>query len=164
MKLFVCLFEIFDSGNQRWCFLQETATDMWCAEEQISSSYRYQCQYVWKLSKTLLRGTSSWHECRPCKHLTRIITCRVLGVGTSHVALDLIGRMCVGCRTGYSVPCIGQQKPVMLGTHELQPLMNHPDFRIDHCSLRPLLSVAIGIRATSLTRFIENTCNICISK
>jgi len=121
MKLFVCLFEIFDSGNQRWCFLQETATDMWCAEEQISSSYRYQCQYVWKLSKTLLRGTSSWHECRPCKHLTRIITCRVLGVGTSHVALDLIGRMCVGCRTGYSVPCIGQQKPVMLGTHAFQP-------------------------------------------
>jgi hypothetical protein len=30
--------------------------------------------------------------------------------------------------------------------------------------LHPLLSVVVGVRATSLTRFIENTCNICISK
>jgi len=31
-------------------------------------------------------------------------------------------------------------------------------------SLCPFLIVAVGVRATSLTRFVENTCNICISK
>jgi NADH:ubiquinone oxidoreductase subunit E len=31
-------------------------------------------------------------------------------------------------------------------------------------SLRPLLSIVVGVCATSLTRFIENTCNICIFK
>jgi hypothetical protein len=31
-------------------------------------------------------------------------------------------------------------------------------------SLCPLIYVAVGVRATSLTRFIQNMCNICISK
>jgi hypothetical protein len=31
-------------------------------------------------------------------------------------------------------------------------------------SFHPFISVAMGMHATSLTRFIENTCNICISK
>jgi hypothetical protein len=31
-------------------------------------------------------------------------------------------------------------------------------------SLDPFISIVVGVRAISLTRFIENTCNICSSK
>ena len=37
-------------------------------------------------------------------------------------------------------------------------------YMVREYSLCPLLSVVFGFRATSLTRFIENACNICISK
>jgi len=37
-------------------------------------------------------------------------------------------------------------------------------YMVREYSLCPLLSVIFGFRATSLTRFVENMCNICISK
>jgi hypothetical protein len=34
----------------------------------------------------------------------------------------------------------------------------------EYYSLLPYLFVAVGVRATSLTQFIKNACNICIFK
>jgi hypothetical protein len=36
--------------------------------------------------------------------------------------------------------------------------------RTNTYSLRPLISAAVGVFATSLTLFVENMCNICVSK
>jgi hypothetical protein len=128
-------FEVSDSSNQRWCFLQGTATDTRCADEEQSSSTG---ATLWKLSNC--RGpcecTSLWNECRPCKHLTRIITYPVLRVGTSHHVWPA-EHACVFA--GEST------RPLHWATISgiLQPFHeNHPIFRIDvyiHMTKRKVL-------------------------
>jgi hypothetical protein len=42
--------------------------------------------------------------------------------------------------------------------------LNTCNFDFHTYYLRPFISITVGVRITSLTRFIENMCNICISK
>jgi hypothetical protein len=59
----------------------------------------------------------------------------------------------------FLLPRLGVSSCFGTGWHP-PPLL--PVFRC--YSLRPLLFVVLGFRVTTLTRFVENTCNICISK